>query len=638
MNLVLTHCGKEWRSQRALLVAYSLLTFACISLGLLLLPKSWWLDDGQRAFALSCFVAAGVIGVLAFAAPALVKNEFGAKGDQFVRRLPGALVPSFGGKLLFLVLVAAALPLVALLWGELFLQAIGQPWDDLFRWYRDGSVALVWAWPALFCGYALLLAPWVWAVGAWLPGGRMAVGGVVLLVLLLGMGVVAVLRQHPNLELGIAWQRWLWAVAPLGVVVAGFAWTQGRRGGGPLRSARIGATAMLIGLVPPSAWLGAEAWRYRHPDPQALVTLDVHGMTPDLRFALVLGNEHDEWQPATFRIDLTTGGAVQVAGLDSVLLPAAWAANVNRWWIDHSRVDLAQGWFDLATGERTPLAVDARGRLILSAEQLRCVAAETRASTRFRAPGDRRLWIDGADVCMESVAGEVERFAAPEPVVGARAAGHGLIVSSPKGSRLFVPTRHTFRELPPNGMHQGVLVGDVLLNQVRPWRWQRQRLGEAAAASPVLDGARLVGLVDDDRVLFGTVEHGGRRLLLYRPADDTVQVLATSTTRWYETTTCLEPMGTQGGSLLPRDPTGRVWLAVIGLTEVGARHLERLILRLDVATGRLDEQPLLRLPSDGELLAFGEGTILFRTGAKIERIDLDTGARTVLFPRQRPAH
>lgn len=622
MNLVLAHCGKEWRSQRALLVAFTLLTLVCLSIGFLLLPKAWWQTEGNCAFALSCFVAAGVIGVLAFAAPALVRNEFAAKGDQFVRRLPGALGASFGGKLLFLTLATLLLPLVALLWGELFLQAIDQPWHDLFRWYWDGSVHLQWAWPAVVCGYALLLTPWVWAAGTWLPGGRMAVGGVVLLVLLLGMAVVPVLRQHPNLERGIAWQGWLWAVVPLGVAVAGIAWTKGRRGGGPLRSARFGLSAMAVGLVPPSLWFGAEAYRYRHPDPQALVSLDVRGLTPDLRFAVALGTDHDEWQPMTFRIDLQTGAAAQVAGFDSSLLPAAYAGFQSRWWIRHSSVALAQDWFDLATGEDTPLVVDARGRAQVSPEQQQQIAVARRACTPFRAPGDRRVWVEDDEICVEDGRGGVDRVHAPEHIVGTRAEGHGLVVSSPARARLFDPSSRTFLEV--SASQDRFLVRDVLI--VRPsaaWQWNVQRPGGASLPCPELAATNVLGLLDDDWLLC----HRHRRtqigeLFRYRPADGRVEAL----TEMLVTPEVWGPLGRRG-SLLPRDPAGRLWLAV---RQPGG--LEFQLLGVDSAARTVVRT--FTVPWQGQLLGWPDtGSMLVRHEARIERIDLATGARTVLFPR-----
>lgn len=632
MHLVLTHCGKEWRAQRGLLGAYTVLVFGCLCLGFLLLPNAWWTADGNRSFALACFVAAGVIGVVGFAAPSCVTREFGPKGDQFVRRLPGALAASFGGKLLFLLLAAVALPLLGLACGELFLQAIGQWWDDLYRWHWDGSVGLVPPWPMVWGGLALLLAPWVWAVGTAMPAGRMAFGGTILLVLVIGLGVAPVLRQNPNLEYGIAWHGWLWAVGPAGVVVAGIAWVRGRRGGGAARSARVGFGATLLCLIPPGAWLSTQAWRYRHPDPRALADLRVHGTTEDLRFALVVGNEHELWRPVTFRIDLVTGAAEQVAGLDSVLLPAASQGNFGRWWIEHGRSVPVQRWYDLATGERTPLVLDARGRPILSAEQQRLFAAARRAATQFRAPGGRRMWIDDGDVCLEQSSGTVERYRAPEPVLGARAEGHALVVSSPERRRRFDAGTRTFTDVPADATFEWWLVGEVVLARSGQGRhWHRQAPGGTAEPCLELRGARVVGLVDDERVLAVAADRSEIRLFLFRPTDAAVEVLR----RWPPdahgayAVSCLAPIS-GCGSLLPRDRAGRVWLAIAD----GAHYR---CLRLDPATRELHEVTTMTLPRlAGEIVAFGpDDTLLLRDGARIDRVDVATGARTTLFPRSR---
>ncbi|MBM4061191.1 MAG: hypothetical protein FJ265_08865, partial [Planctomycetes bacterium] len=280
MNLTLAYCWKEWRAQRTTLLAYAGLVFASLCLGLSLAPTHAWFEESFGAYALSWFVIAGMLGVLLFVAPGLVQSEFGLKDDQFVRRLPGALAPAFRTKLLFLLLASVALPLVGLLLGELFVQAWGQDWNGLFRWRWDGTVAIDWPGDVVATALALLLAPWIWAIGCWLPRGRMAVGGTLLLVLGLGVAVTAVLRQSPKIEKGIDWQLWLWAVAPLGLGIAAASWA-GRRGGGPLRSARFGLLAMGVGLLPPSAWLGACAWDYHHPDPANLASLDVRGLSPD---------------------------------------------------------------------------------------------------------------------------------------------------------------------------------------------------------------------------------------------------------------------------------------------------------------------------------------------------------------------
>ena len=174
MNLVLTYCWREWRAQRGMLAAFTAMGLAALAIVFLVLPEHWWHEDGRCALALSWFVLLGAVGVIAFAAPTLVRGEYGQKGDQFVKRLPGALLPSFGGKLLFLALASAALPLLCLLAGQGFLLAIDRGWPDLYRWNFAGDVELVWPWAVPLLGYAALLTTWVWALGCWLPNGRMA--------------------------------------------------------------------------------------------------------------------------------------------------------------------------------------------------------------------------------------------------------------------------------------------------------------------------------------------------------------------------------------------------------------------------------------------------------------------------------
>ena len=127
MNLALTYLWKEWRAQRGLLIAYTLLIFTYLCIGLYLAPRHSWFDEGFGSHALSWFVCDGGIGVVAFVVPGLVRGEcVGPKGDQFVRRLPGALWPAFWGKLMFLVLAIVTLPLLGLLIGQLFIKLLNQ--------------------------------------------------------------------------------------------------------------------------------------------------------------------------------------------------------------------------------------------------------------------------------------------------------------------------------------------------------------------------------------------------------------------------------------------------------------------------------------------------------------------------------
>src|SRR5205823_2658416 len=124
---------------------------------------------------------------------------------------------------------------------------------------------------------AMLLVPWVWVLGTWLPGGRMAIGGAALLALLLGVGVFAVLRRCEGLAvtLASAWQPWAYGAVPFGVLVAGVSWVRGRRGGGNWRSARTGLALFALGLLAPASWLGSWAFEYHHPDLEHTAYLQV---------------------------------------------------------------------------------------------------------------------------------------------------------------------------------------------------------------------------------------------------------------------------------------------------------------------------------------------------------------------------
>ena len=185
MNLALNYCWKEWRAQRGRLLAYTLLAFTCLCIGVSLMPSDWWLESGFGTHALTWFVAAGILGVVAFVVPSLVRSEFTSNDDQFVCRLPNALLSAFAGKSLFLVLVAISLPLLGLVVGELFLLALGYEWDSILLWQWDGQIFRNVPSTIFLCGAAVLLLPWIWAVGTWLPGGRLALLGTVLLGLLI---------------------------------------------------------------------------------------------------------------------------------------------------------------------------------------------------------------------------------------------------------------------------------------------------------------------------------------------------------------------------------------------------------------------------------------------------------------------
>lgn len=642
MNLALAYCWKEWRAQRGVLVAFTAMGIASLCLLFLLLPQHWWLEDGRRALALSWFVAIGVIGVVGFVAPALVRNEFGSKDDQFVRRLPGALWPSFLGKLLFLLLVALGLPLSCLLAGEGFLLAIGQDWHDLFAWEHSGAVWLRWPWPAPLLGYAALLVTWVWAIGTWLPGGRMALGGTILLLLLFGLGILALLNQSPGIAQGIAWPMWLWWIPALGAVTAGVSWTQGRRGGGPRRSARYGLLTLALGCLPPAAWFAERTWDYHHPDLQRLVELDVQGMTPDFRFVLARGNAHESYTPVPIRMDLQDGRADQLAGI------ATWFGRglLDTWPVGHA---LARYWrcydyalaservwrervLDLATLRWTTVAFDPKtSHLEVPAELRLAVVAEARATTVLRAPGETRVWFDGTDLCFQAPDGGVERQAWPGPTPrSAMARGHGLAVYSGNQRQLYDLHRRT--PVTIEKWQHGLFVRGTAVfvrEGGRQNEWWHQR-GEAPAEPfPILKGLHVLGLFDDDHLLAASYVSGKRdRLLLVHVADATTTELALPAgLPTGSSVHAVAPLH-ESGSLLARDPTGCIWLAMSTRTGTTFLRLDAksraITVAFALATHRLSSQ-LLGWPD--------AATVLVRHGATIVRIDVRTGAATTLFPR-----
>lgn len=642
MNLALTYCWKEWRSQRGVLVAFTALGLASLCLLFLLLPQPWWLEDGRRALALSWFVAIGVIGVVGFVAPALVRNEFGSKDDQFVRRLPGALWPSFQGKLLFLLLVALGLPLVCLLAGQGFLLAIGQDWHDLFAWDHAGTVWLRWPWPAPMLGYAALLATWVWAIGTWLPGGRMALGGTILMLLLFGLGILALLNQSPGIAQGIAWSMWLWAIPVLGALTAGLSWTKGRRGGGPWRSARYGLLTLALGCLPPALWFAERSWDYHHPDLQRLVELDVQGMTPDLRYVLARGNAHESYSPVPIRIDLQAGRADQLAGiatwfcaglLDTGLAGLALA----RHWrcidngLDNERVG-RQRVLDLATLAGRTVPFDPQTwRLEVPAGLRAAEVAEVRATTPLRAPGDTRVWFDGPDLCFQGLSGDVQRQPwpglAPRSVV---ARGHGMATLSGGQRQLYDLHRRT--PVAIEKWQHGLFVRGTAVfvrEGGRQNEWWRQRGAEPAEPFPTLKGLHVLGLVDDDHLLAASYVGGKRdRLLLVHVADASTSELAVPAGLPTGTSVHAVAPLHEAGSLLARDPTGSIWLAMGNRTST-------TFLRLDAKSRAITVAFVLGDHRLGwELLGWPDpASVLVRRGAAIERIDTRSGAATRLFPR-----
>lgn len=638
MSLALTYCWKEWRAQRGLLVAYTLLVFACLCLGLYLAPRHYWFDDGFGVHALSWFVAAGVIGVVAFVVPNLVRAEFTSKDDQFVRRLPGALWPAFFGKLLFLVLAVVTLPLLGLAAGEAFVTTLGHSWEGLYTWNWDGFVKMKPPMVTVICCLALLWLPWVWAAGTWTPGGRLALLASALLMLLVGVGVFAIERQNPGI-VALHHVSWLWwAVPVVGLVVAALSFALGRRGGGPLRSARIGLLATTIAIAPFGGWLGVRAMHYHWPDCSQLDHIRVNGVSADDRFALAYVTEHADWSPVSVRVDLRTGEMQKLGGIHrfwwpSVLRPqlAAQQKRGRYWrdWDENSQVRV----LDLQTAEQRTFPFDTEQKRTRMPDDVRAaVYRDLRANTPMCDGRGNRVWMERDAVCYESPDGAVERVAWDlESMRVMNCVGLGVKFWGE--NRLFDFARREFVDGRQTKAEH--ILRDSMVYRIKAGRseWMVRRGNQEPQVCEALNGMTVLGLWDADRLLAYRASHkhrGRGRLLLFSPGDGQVEQVALPQELPFWRASWATPMG-HTGSLLQRDRDGCVWLQCSDgekgcYARIAAKSLQvstALPYRLDHG----DRQPQLMSWRDLPV-------VLLHDQAQIARVNIETGDREVLFPRK----
>lgn len=645
MNLVLAHCWQQWRAQRGMLAGFLGLGIAALCLVFTLVPEHYWLEDGRRAMALSWFVVMGGVGVLAFAAPALVRTEYGPKGDQFVRRLPGALRPSFGGKLLFLLLATLAMPLLGLAAGELFLTGNGQGFYDLFRWDHEGEVFFELPWPVLWLGYAALLVPWVWAIGMWLPNGRMALGGALVFWLLQGALVAAALRFTPGMLPMLRLEPWFAAMSAYGFVVAGVSWLVGRRGGGAWRSARCGLLTTAVGMLPPLLWLAARTYDYHHPDPQQLEVLQVTGISPDHRNLLASGQSRARYQwTLPFRIDLQDGSAEQLGGVGIDLRPdllrptTFMMAGQARWFGGYEGsvwTDRITGFrvFDLQTG--TWIAQANQGdAAVMRQEALRQMRPQLSPRDHgpaLFAPDGVHVWFDGNDLCFAQADGSIERspWVGPLPVT-VRPRGHGFVTYGKSDQWFDLTTRTAVRV--DDQRNQVFFVRGVMLCQrhLRAGVWLRRDVGTTEFREvPELARADVIGLVDDDHVLCRRLGKTVCEVFTWHVGTGAAQPIDLQKPLVGHSLSLLAPMH-QIGSLLPRDPAGRLWFSVSDPNRPDAR-----LLLWDPATRLTTWLPWVQEARRVQLLAWLDAdTALLQEAATIQRLSVPTGVRTQLFPRR----
>jgi hypothetical protein len=199
-------------------------------------------------------------------------------------------------------------------------------------------------------------------------------------------------------------------------------------------------------------------------------------------------------------------------------------------------------------------------------------------------------------------------------------------------SVLFDLTRRALVELPKWGSGWFVR-GRVAYQHVTGGGHRAWSLVDADGEHPVdaLRGCHVQGLADDDHLLCAwSAKNKPMRLFLLRVADLTTTdvPLPPGLPPGAATFGAVGPLH-GWGSLLPRDPAGRIWLTV-------GNGTDGVWLRLDPASRAVEAVlPYDRRGDSPTLLGWPDAyTVLLRDGATIQRVNVATGARTQLFPRR----
>jgi hypothetical protein len=647
--------GKEWRSQRGMLLAYFALASVCLAGGLLvrddlLEPAEW------RVFVPALFVWVGVLGVLVFVAPHTVRGEFTGRDDQFLRRLPGALAPATAAKLTFVALAALVLPCAGFVLGQLFLAIQGiecVAWRELL----PGAGRIAWTHQRasflIVAGVlALMLAPWVVAVATWLPGGRMAFGGAGVLVALVTGGVATWLRPYPDFWRVQAprTEPWLGWLALLGVAAAGVSLARGRRGGGIARSAKLGGLVALLGVLPPGMWLAANLRSYRTPDPDSLARVHIDGVTPDLRFAVGRGSADARWFGVPMRFDLRTGAAEQISDVQTGLAPdllrphfLPWGAP-QRFWRLSGGDGSARVIFDAMTGARHTL-VGTEPVPVVDGPLRTAIDLHLRATTALRLPGGRRATILGSTLYIDTPEGEVTQ---PWPHQGlVHAAGHGVVAVTSASRVLFDLTRR--RVVQPSGFDvaSGFCVNGLWLVSGRDgtkFKLERQIFDPddgSLVDCPELHRSNPLCLWNDDEALM-VVRHpmAATSARERAPGDQ----LFTFHLRARRRTPIELPAALGNGQVFLRrqhdayglrDPRGRLWLTFVPMRK-DSKHdpdAKACLLAVEPHTRQVTE---MARGIHVEVLGFpdADSVLVLEDEQRIVRIDHVRGTRQVVFPHK----
>ncbi|MCA8965623.1 MAG: hypothetical protein KDC48_12130, partial [Planctomycetes bacterium] len=343
-----------------------------------------------------------------------------------------------------------------------------------------------------------------------------------------------------------------------------------------------------------------------------------------------------DWHGVPLRVDLQTGRAEQLG--DWTMMFSAdffgegdwyWPGVGRRRWRTAGEDLAAQRMFDLQTGAFAALDYDAKAKLPRLTDDLRKdLRAERAATADLRAPGGQAVWTEGASVVFAETDGTTTTMPLPGSGANPRGAcGHGVRLSN---GRLFDLTHRKLLDL--RGKWYGFAVRGlwVLRTNLKGGAWQQLDVATNATVElPELAGCGLRGLFDDEHLLCVRRPQDGdprSELLLYRPADRSLVSLAT-----VPDDTCEAVLAERWrwGSLLPRDPAGRIWLH-------GRDSARGCVVIAPDRSVQRREVPLPRDVVNNLITWTGTNRALVMLGWRIVEMDLQTDAQTVLFPKEKP--
>jgi len=634
MNLALAWCGKEWRAQRGFLLGYAGLMFATVAAVLTLVHWHHGFLQGESCLAavVLVFSATGAVGCV-FAAANAVRGERVGRDDQLWRRLPGALLPAFAGKVLFIALLLPALLLAGFVVGQIYVAAMSRGFAsvpaiaDHVDFYPD------------LCATGCSLLPWVFAVACWMPGARLAIGATALLVAGLATAVAGLLAPARGLADTLSGTTlWSWTLG-LGLAVAGVSCVFGRRGGSHARSAKLGAATAIVGLVPCAAWLGSWLLAYWRPDAQRLAYFNGAGVTADGRYAVIQGPAQYRWPPFAVRLDLQTGAATQLSApgertTGSCDLSAEAAIRAGFAVILSDVATRAVRVVELASLTSSAMTLDERH---MPVDLPAALAAVRRSMSPLRQPGNLPAWFEGGELCLQMADGTVAR----EPLVlrqgFCRPVGHGFVhlnADRQPGAAWHgydLATRRRFA-LPGDVTSRCVAVAGTWLlwpqASDRPWLHFDPSTREKTPIPALPNGSDSLGLLDDATAVFVIPRRNQTPVLgLYQPQSDELVDLKlpahpfVQNERWYAA------RGRGDAVYGQRDPRGRM------LLYLSRQKPGNLIVAVDPVTHAC--KVLLETALMTQILAFpnADEAVCCEDNRFVVRYDLRSGARTVIYPR-----